>query len=92
MSLDEGLRARLLAAVEEMASAGLRVLAAAETTAVTVPGEWTTATVAQTADGLVFLGFAGIADPPRPEAVEAVTLCRRAGIAVKMITGDHVAT
>ena len=92
IGLDDTLRAQLLEAVEEMASAGLRVLAAADATAVTVPGQWTTETVEQVADGLVFLGLAGIADPPRPEAVEAVDLCRRAGIAVKMITGDHVAT
>ncbi|WP_459976079.1 cation-translocating P-type ATPase, partial [Nocardioides pyridinolyticus] len=94
--LDDELRARLLGAVEEMASAGLRVLAAADATAATAPARvgdsWTPEAVARAADGLVFLGFAGIADPPRPEAVEAVTLCRRAGIAVKMITGDHVAT
>jgi len=92
IGLDDVLRGRLLEAVEEMASAGLRVLAAADATAVTAPGQWTAQTVAQAANDLVFLGFAGIADPPRPEAVEAVALCRRAGIAVKMITGDHVAT
>ncbi len=92
IDLDDALRAQLLGAVDEMASAGLRVLAAADADAITVPDQWTTETVAQAADDLVFLGFAGIADPPRPETVEAVALCRRAGIAVKMITGDHVAT
>ena len=43
-------------------------------------------------DGLVFLGIAGFIDPPREEAVAAVAECRSAGIAVKMITGDHGAT
>ncbi len=38
---------------------------------------------------LTFIGLAGISDPPRPEARDAIALCRRAGIAVKMITGDH---
>jgi magnesium-transporting ATPase (P-type) len=43
-------------------------------------------------DGLMFLGIAGFIDPPREEAVAAVAECRSAGIAVKMITGDHGAT
>jgi len=42
--------------------------------------------------GLVFLGLQGMIDPPRDEAVAAVGVCLRAGIAVKMITGDHAAT
>lgn len=42
--------------------------------------------------GVVFLGFAGIIDPPRQEAIEAVGECSNAGISVKMITGDHADT
>lgn len=38
---------------------------------------------------LTFSGLAGLVDPPRPEAICAVTECRSAGIGVKMITGDH---
>lgn len=41
---------------------------------------------------MVFLGLQGMMDPPRPEAVRAVKACHRAGIAVKMITGDHAVT
>ena len=42
--------------------------------------------------GIVFLGLVGITDPPKEEAIEAVRICREAGIRVKMITGDHVDT
>ncbi|MFC3073278.1 HAD-IC family P-type ATPase [Shinella pollutisoli] len=42
--------------------------------------------------GLTFLGLVGFIDPPRDEAIAAVAECRSAGIAVKMITGDHQGT
>ncbi len=43
-------------------------------------------------EGVTFLGIVGFIDPPREEAMHAIAECRSAGIAVKMITGDHVAT
>jgi magnesium-transporting ATPase (P-type) len=43
-------------------------------------------------EGLVFAGIVGFIDPPRDEAVAAIADCRSAGIAVKMITGDHART
>jgi Ca2+-transporting ATPase len=42
--------------------------------------------------GLIFTGFVGIRDPLRPDVKEAVQKCRDAGIEVKMITGDTLAT
>ena len=42
--------------------------------------------------GLVMLGLVGIMDPPRDEAISAVATCLKAGIQVKMITGDHAST
>jgi P-type Ca2+ transporter type 2C len=42
--------------------------------------------------GLSFAGLIGLMDPPRPEAKDAIAQCKQAGIAVKMITGDHRST
>ena len=43
-------------------------------------------------EGVIFLGLAGIVDPPRDEVIAAVAACHAAGIRVKMITGDHADT
>lgn len=46
----------------------------------------------QAVEGLTFVGLAGIIDPLRPASADAVADARRAGIEVRMITGDHVVT
>lgn len=82
-------RAILEAVVDDMASQGLRVLAFAR---LKVPPDTDRMTFRSLPDNLTFLGLQGMLDPPRDEAIEAVQKCRRAGIRVKMITGDHPLT
>jgi magnesium-transporting ATPase (P-type) len=76
--------------MECAAAAGMRLLALASRRAPTETCQLTFAEVE--AGGFTLLAVVGIADPPRPEAIEAVASCRAAGIRVKMITGDHVLT
>lgn len=42
--------------------------------------------------GLVFVGLAGLMDPPKPSVPEAVAKCQEAGVRVIMVTGDHPLT
>lgn len=67
-----------------LAAAGYRVIAVAEGT-VAEP-------TLDSLHDLRLLGLAGIMDPVRPEAPEAVARAHRAGIDVRMITGDHPLT
>lgn len=72
-------RKKILEMNHKMARKGLRVLA-----------------LAYSPEGkekdLVFLGLAGMRDPPRKEAKKAISTCKKAGIRTVMITGDHSAT
>jgi len=68
---------------------GLRVLAFAYKEA---PHDMEELTHQEAESGLVFAGFQGMMDPPRPEAIEAIAGCKKAGIRVVMITGDHAIT
>ncbi len=81
--------------VEAMAERGLRVLGVAR-------GRWKSAAPApdqappwpksQHDFDFDFLGLVALADPPRPEVPAALAECRRAGVRVIMMTGDHPAT
>ena len=75
--------------ISRFASQGLRMVAAACKPA---RAGSTTLTHDDLREGLVFLGIAGMMDPPRPEAIDAIHACQTAGIRVKMITGDHPQT
>ena len=76
-------------AVGQMAERGLRVLAFARRH---VDASHAKLEHSHVAEGLTFLGLQGMIDPPRPEAIKAIRQCQEAGIAVKMITGDHLIT
>jgi cation-transporting ATPase F len=79
---------KILAKLGEMASQGLRVLVFARGE---MPAE-ATAIDHRDIVQLTFLGLQGMIDPPRPEAMHAVSVCQNAGVRIKMITGDHPAT
>jgi calcium-translocating P-type ATPase len=76
-------------ASEEMAGRGLRVLAVATRPVADIAVD-ADADIAET--HLELLGLLGLEDPPRPSAADAIAACRRAGIRVAMVTGDHPAT
>ncbi len=80
-------RAKLLETVERLASRGMRVLAVAQKRLAGHDPQLSQEAVAE--GSFQLLGFQGMIDPPRPEAIESVRACHSAGIAVKMITGDH---
>ncbi len=74
---------------EEMSGKALRVLAIAYKEIKEVPQSLTSE---ELENGLTLMGLVGMIDPPRPEAKQAVEICRRAGIKPVMITGDHIVT
>ncbi len=74
---------------EKMSKDALRVLAVGYKEIDHIP---TSPTSEVLENGLTFMGLFGMIDPPRPEAKDAVQICRKAGIRPIMITGDHVVT
>ncbi|CCK32499.1 putative calcium-transporting ATPase [Streptomyces davaonensis JCM 4913] len=83
--LDDGRRAEVRAVTSRLGGAGLRVLGAATAVVDGPPAP-------SRLPALTLVSVAGIADPPRPQARDAMALCRSAGVEVKMITGDHADT
>jgi Ca2+-transporting ATPase len=81
--------AAIHAAGDHLAAQGLRVLAFVRRR---VAADHAHLSPTHVSGGLTFLGLQGMMDPPRAEAAEAVRDCLRAGVRVKMITGDHAVT
>lgn len=79
-----------LVKAEELASQGLRVIGIAQRI---MPSSEVDGISREDAEkDFTFLALAGIFDPPRPETLGAVRACKEAGIAVHMLTGDHLTT
>lgn len=78
-----------LTRMEDAARAGQRVLALARCD---MPAGTTALAMADITQRFTLLGMVGLIDPPREEAIAAIAQCQRAGVRVKMITGDHAVT
>ncbi|KAG8687900.1 hypothetical protein FRC11_006407 [Ceratobasidium sp. 423] len=88
--LTDEARMTVLSQMETLASQGLRVLGFA--TRHDIGQDVNLEKREDVETGFIFLGLAGIYDPPRPETKGAVQVCKEAGIVVHMLTGDHPAT
>lgn len=84
-------RANIMTIAERFAEDGMRVLGMAfkELAPHEIPEKFTHDSLGK---DLIFAGCQGMIDPPRPEAMEAIRGCKKAGIRVAMITGDHAIT
>ena len=83
--ITDGDKKKILAESEKMAAQGLRVLAFAFNEAAEINKE-------NYLDALIYAGMIGFLDPPRLDIKEAILTCRKAGIKIVMITGDHPLT
>ncbi|XP_062276413.1 plasma membrane calcium-transporting ATPase 1-like isoform X3 [Scomber scombrus] len=78
--------------IEPMASEGLRTICLAYRDFPSADGEPDWDDEGQILNGLICIAVVGIEDPVRPEVPEAIRKCQRAGITVRMVTGDNINT
>jgi calcium-translocating P-type ATPase len=77
------------AALDELAAQGLRVVAVGRRSA---PPDWQGQRPQDLESGIELLGLLALEDPPRPDVADAISQCRRAGIGIAVVTGDHPTT
>jgi Ca2+-transporting ATPase len=82
-------RARIMAAHDELAASGMRILGVGVRLLDRAPEALELSSLEQ---DVILVGLVGMIDPPRPEVRDAVRLCKAAGIRPVMITGDHPLT
>jgi Ca2+-transporting ATPase len=85
--LSNSVKSQILAAVEEYAAQALRILGLAYRQVPSV-----TVTEDTLENGLIFVGFVGMMDPPRMEVKRAIRQAKQGGIRTIMVTGDHKLT
>ncbi|KAH8896223.1 potassium/sodium efflux P-type ATPase [Thozetella sp. PMI_491] len=90
LDASEAIKTELTAKAEMLAADGLRVLCIAYKSTEYADDLVKIREAAESK--LIPLGLAGLYDPPRVETADSVKKCRRAGIAVHMLTGDHIKT
>ena len=91
--IDDDFREEYVSAYERFGSCGERVLGFAYAVVPAQKAEaYATEAGAPPTTGLTFAGLISLVDPPRPGVAEAIQLCRKAGIRVTMVTGDHPLT
>lgn len=83
VELDAAIKENILKSAQTMAEGALRVIAVAYAHNVGLENA---------EQNMIFLGLFGMIDPPRPEAKAAIETCKKAGIKLAMITGDHPIT
>lgn len=92
VALTEQDRTTIMEANDQYARNGLRVLAVATRTLTNeadIPANLSAYTSDIVEQNMTFLGLVAMVDPPRPEVIDAVDRCHRAGIRIIMITGDY---
>lgn len=89
VAIDDKIKTQVLRTIEQMANNALRLIAVAYYQPAIAP-EFLTEDLFK--GKLIFAGIFGMIDPPRKEAIDSISSCKKAGIRVVMITGDNPLT